>query len=48
MLKIIKKNNKLSRVNSIGIGNGCSKHLVEEAAKNGLGTSILLGDNDDI
>jgi uncharacterized protein YegL len=42
----IREHNHSSRVHSFGIGSGASKFLVKEMATAGLGSSVMVSDND--
>ena len=44
VLKFIKGHTQYSRVSTIGIGNGCSKDLIENSAKMGKGYSAIISD----
>ena len=45
-MQLISKNNKHSKLFTIGIGNGCSHELIEEGAKCGNGEYVFIADND--
>ncbi|EAR91786.2 type A von willebrand factor domain protein (macronuclear) [Tetrahymena thermophila SB210] len=42
VVKLIKKNNKYNRINSIGFGSGADKYLIEESAIAGKGISKIV------
>ena len=42
---MVGKNNKYSRVYTIGIGNGCSEELILGCAKKGKGSHVFIGDS---
>ncbi|EAR91782.2 type A von willebrand factor domain protein (macronuclear) [Tetrahymena thermophila SB210] len=42
VVKLIRKNNKLNRINSIGFGSGADKYLIEESAITGKGISKIV------
>jgi von Willebrand factor A domain-containing protein 5 len=44
VVKFIKAHTQYARINSIGIGDGCSKDLIENSAKKGKGYSIFIDD----
>ena len=44
VVKFIKAHTQYSRINSIGIGNGCSRDLIENAAKKGRGYYTFIDD----
>lgn len=44
---MVGKNNKYSRVHTIGIGSGCSQRLIIGCAEKGKGQHIFISDNED-
>ena len=48
VIKLIRSNNHRARVFSLGIGNGCSEHLVTGCATAGMGKSVFVFDSKDI
>lgn len=44
IIRMVADNIKYSRVHSIGIGNGCSKHLITGCAEKGKGQHVFIAD----
>ena len=48
ILSLINENNDLSRVYTIGVGNGCSREIIVEGAKLGKGKHEFIAENEDM
>lgn len=46
VIQMVSRNNKYSRVHTIGIGNGCSEELILGCAKKGKGHHVFIQDNE--
>lgn len=46
VLRFISKHTQYTRINSIGIGNGCSEQLIRGCAERGKGYSIFIEDEE--